>query len=69
MDVTQFVSPGVTVIEPPPEVKEVKFHANEMDDVMKKIMETDPDAEQGDRKTVHDMLVKKRDYQNVKPSG
>ena len=69
VDLTQFKSPGVTVVEPPPGLNEVRFHADEMDNIMKKIQETDPDAEQGERKSVHDMLVKKRDYQNVKPKG
>lgn len=66
IDLTQFKPPAVTVQEPPPEAKEVKSHANDMDDIMKMIKETDPDEERGEHRTVHDMLVKKRDYQNVK---
>ena len=67
VDLTQFKPPGTFVVEPPPDIKEVKFHADEMDEVMKKIQETDPDAPQGENKSLSDMLVKKRNYQYVKP--
>jgi hypothetical protein len=33
------------------------------DDILNKILETNPDEPQGEYKCVHDMLIKKRDYQ------
>lgn len=46
-----------------------KFKEKNINDLLKQIQETDPDKPQGTHMTVHDILVKKRDYQNVKPKG
>jgi len=42
-----------------------KLEEKDIDEVMKQIQATDPDAPQGDHKSINDMLVKKRDYQHV----
>ena len=54
-----FVSP-LTVAE------ELKSVNEDMDEIMKLIQETDPDAPQGEDRSLSDMLVKKREYQQVK---
>ena len=52
---------------PVPEEKKVVKFEETMDEVMKKIQSTDPDAPQGENRSLSDMLVKKRNYQYVKP--
>lgn len=73
IDLTQFKSPGVTVKEPPPYLIEVSKNNREYSAPEEKnenisiddILLIDPDKPQGEYKTVHDMLVKKREYQHV----
>jgi len=67
VDLTQFKSPRVTVVEPPTVVQQLKSVTEDMDEALKQILETDPDAPEEKNKGLNDMLVKKRDYQNVKP--
>ena len=69
IDLTQFKSPGVSVVEPSTVVQQMKSVNTDMDEILRQIQETDPDEHQGQNRSVHDMLVKKRDYQNVKPKG
>jgi len=61
VDVTEFKPPGVTVVEPPPEKQEENLDLDELEKDF-----VDPDEPDGQNKSVYDMLVKKRDYQNVK---
>ena len=69
IDVTQFKSPGISVIDPPTVVKESHYIPptdDNMEEEMARILATDPDAPQGEDQGLQNMLVKKRDYQNVK---
>jgi replicative DNA helicase len=51
-----------TVVEPPPEKPEKNLDISEAE----KKLTIDPDEPEGNNKSLYDMLVKKRDYQNVK---
>mgnify|MGYP005849079471 CR=1 FL=1 len=65
MDVTQFKPPGVTVQEPPPEVKKESDNENlDLDEIEKK-MTTDPDEPEGQQKTLYELLRAKGSNQKV----
>jgi len=51
---------------PPTIAEEFKAVNEDMDEVMKQILATDPDAPQGEDRSLGDMLVKKREYQQVR---
>lgn len=53
--------------EPPKVVEELKSLNKDTDEILRLIQETNPDAPEGKDKEFQNMLVKKRDYQNVKP--
>ena len=38
-----------------------------MDEVLNILNETNPDEPEGEYKNIHEMLMKKRDNQNIKP--
>ena len=61
IDLSMFKSPGMTVVDPPTVVEST---IND-DELLKLIQDIDPDAPKGEDKSFNDMLVKKRDYQNV----
>jgi len=62
VELSEFKPPSMTVVEPPQVKHEKKL---DIDDVEKKLT-IDPDEPEGNHKSLYDMLVKKRDYQNVK---
>jgi hypothetical protein len=64
---TETVGEPEVVETPPPTVaEEFKSVNDDMDEIMKQILATDPDAAQGEDRSLGDMLVKKREYQQVK---
>jgi len=69
VDLTQFKSPGIPVVEPPTVVTTTNIEEKPVDDIMKKILETDLEKPKDEELDWRNHLIKKRDYQNVKPKG
>ena len=53
--------------EPPTVAEELKSVNKDANEILRLIQETDPDAPEGEDKSFNDFLIKKRDYQKVKP--
>ena len=69
LDLTQFKSPGISVVDPPTVVKESHYIPptdDNMEEEMARILATNTDAPQGEDEGLQNMLVKKREYQYVK---
>ena len=53
--------------KPPTVAEELKVINKDADEILRLIQETDPDEPEGKDKTFNNFLIKKRDYQKVKP--
>jgi len=63
----QLVTKSVTEESPPTPEEQLQALTDDTDEIMRLIEETDLDTEDDSQKEFRDSLIKKRDYQNIKP--